>query len=137
MVKRIQISDSAFYPGQSMKWTETFQGEVIIPAGTSLFHCSCDGIEAFYPKETCFDYTVGGRGHVYQFIVKRDIIGREYGDNVKNEVRVDLDRYRNDVEIFYIGTVEKERIRDEFGRVIKYQTIYNVTPIEINNNLEG
>jgi hypothetical protein len=98
--KEIPIKETISYKGPDMKWTEEYTGNVVLPAGTELFHASDGEINAFHPKLTCFTREMIQSGEIYKLVVKEDIIGQAYSSG---EVRIDLGKYRNMVVIYHIG----------------------------------
>jgi hypothetical protein len=99
-MKKIPIQDTPSYKGPDMKWTEEYMGNVVIHAGTELFHASDGEINAFHPKLTCFTREMIQSGEIYKLITKEDIVGQMYSSG---EVRIDLGKYRNMVVIHHIG----------------------------------
>jgi hypothetical protein len=123
---RIPISAKARYTGQDMKWTETYTGDIKLFPGGIVYHCSSSLLKSFYPKETCFLLNNPPADEfIYALVVKNAISVPSYS----NEVRIDLEKHRDDAEIFYIGSGGYERIRDEFGRVIKYKKILDIMDV--------
>jgi hypothetical protein len=102
---RVEIRSDVKYSGQFMEWTESFTGKKKITAGSKLFHFSDVKINAFLDKQTCFFTDLFGRGYAYGVIVKNDIIADSYGDE---EVRINLSKYKDDLEIYYIGSVSSK-----------------------------
>lgn len=99
-MKIIPIQDTASYKGPDMKWTEEYSGDVVLPAGTELFHASDGEIVAFHPKLTCFTREMLQSGEIYKLVAKEDIVGQVYSSG---EIRIDLGKYQNMVGIYYIG----------------------------------
>jgi hypothetical protein len=106
---KITITDKAKYDCQTMKWTEECTGLTTLNAGDVWYHASSRKITSFYPKTTCFANKKYTEGQYYALKVINTIKVESYGND---EVRIDLDKYKNDVEIYYIGTI-KRMITDE------------------------
>lgn len=99
----IEIKQSAKYDGKSMRWTETKTGTKKIAVGETWFHVSSyEKLKSFFPKETCFADQKYSEGYYYALKVISPITVDCYDDD---EIRIDLEKYRNDVEIYYIGTI--------------------------------
>lgn len=131
--KKVSISESATYRGQDMEWTETYIGKTVLKAGEKAYHTSYRDISSFYPKETCFYESyklnvIGGDKNIYCLIPKKDIIVSEYSGD--GEIRVDLERYKNDVDIYYIGYGESFSVKDDFDRVVGKFTLHHLAPEE-------
>ena len=131
--KKVSISESATYKGQDMEWTETYIGKTVLKAGEKAYHTSYRDISSFYPKETCFYESyklnvIGGDKNIYCLIPKKDIIVSEYSGD--GEIRVDLERYKNDVDIYYIGYGESFSVKDDFDRVVGKFTLHHLAPEE-------
>jgi hypothetical protein len=121
--KKLNISDEAKYKGQEMDWTEDFTGKEILAAGTKLYHYSWNKINSFFPKTTCFYDNCNKLSHnIYCLILKKDIELETYG----NEYRIDLDKYRDDVDIYYIGYGESFSVKDEYDRVIGSYSLQHI-----------
>ena len=121
---RVPIRDDARKPSRraySYMDTDTYARDIIIPAGTILFHVS-EGEEekltAFAPIYTCFSIgTTVLVGHVYVMSVREDIPAIEVSPD---EVRIDLGDVREHVEIRYAGVTKynpAKAVVDEFGRI--------------------
>lgn len=131
--KKVSISESATYRGQDMEWTETYIGKTVLKAGEKAYHTSYRDISSFYPKETCFYESyklnvIGGDKNIYCLIPKKDIIVSAYSGD--GEIRVDLERYKNDVDIYYIGYGESFSVKDDFDRVVGKFTLHHLAPEE-------
>lgn len=126
---RVEISVKSKYQGQTMRWTEVKTGEKKINAGDIWYHVSDDKMKYFYPKETCFGDKKYSEGHYYALKIINPITVTCYG---YDEIRVDLDFHKNNVEIIYIGTVKKIKT----GRSI-YKGVYGFLPEykEIDNTI--
>jgi len=110
-MKRIQIRETKSYKGPDMKWTEEYTGEIVLEAGTELFHASDGEIKAFAPKTTCFARDMLQSGEIYRLVVKKAIVAQSFASS---EIRIDLDRFQNSVEIYHIGElVETTSFVDE------------------------
>lgn len=105
-MKTIKIKDNANYSGRTMKWTETMHTGTL-PSGTKLYHVSDSPIKAFLPIETCFFAECPNiDGNYYELTLEcdADCMISLHGE----EIRVDLDTYRNHVSISYVGSVSSE-----------------------------
>ena len=124
--KKIEISESAKYRGQDMDWTEEFTGKEILLQGTKLYHYSWKKINKFYPKTTCFYGNISGMSkNIYCLILKKDIELETYG----NEYRIDLEKYINDVDMYYIGYGESVPVSDENGYVIGSYSLQHIADV--------
>lgn len=120
-MKKIPISASAKYAGQTMKWTETMKSTRI--TGT-FFHYSNKKINKFLTKETCFwkEDAPNGKGHAYMITINDDRNGQESTND--EEYRFVL---KETDEIFYLGsfaffpteTVETVYSRERGGMVTR------------------
>jgi len=128
-MKRIPIAEKPVKINRRNMWTEKYMGEVQIKSGSIIFHNSSSEIEEFYPVMTCFSLEPGVvcDGPIYALICKKDIIASLFDDD---EVRLDLDEHRNDVEIYYAGYRTTERKYDEFGRVLRFGGVKRIRHME-------
>ncbi|MCK9326821.1 MAG: hypothetical protein M0P69_15115 [Bacteroidales bacterium] len=123
---RVPIGFQAHYSGQDMKWTETYTGNTVIEAGERLFHRSSGKLKSFYPRATCFSFTPESmRDFIFCLIPRTRITASRYDDD---EVRIDLEKYADCVDIYYIGTGTTEPIRDHLGRVVSRKTTLRILP---------
>jgi len=118
-MKQISISGKAKAYEHRNIWTEQFTGMVKIAPGSVVFHNSTSKISSFSPILTCFSLEPGviGDGPIYAAIIKNEITVLMYDDD---EVRIDLNKFKNDVEIYYAGSRKTERTYDEYGRILQY-----------------
>jgi len=96
----VSIKTDGKYNGQDMRWTEPFAGEILIAAGTVLYHFSDKKLTEFREKETCFFDADDGYGHCYTLTIINDIKLPAYGPN---EVRINLDTSQ---KLRYAGRVQ-------------------------------
>lgn len=97
----IQVKQNAKYDGRTMNWTETRTATKKLESGT-FFHVSGTKLQAFLPKETCFADKKYGEGYYYAMKIIAPVIVDFYDDD---EIRIDLEEYSENVEIYYIGTI--------------------------------
>lgn len=123
---KVPVTYHAHYPGQDMKWTETYTGNTVIDAGDKLYHRSSGKLKSFYPRVTCFSFTPESMSDYIFCLIPREAIKVSCFDG--DEVRVDLEKYADCVDIFYIGTGTTEPIRDHLGRVVSRKTTLRILP---------
>jgi hypothetical protein len=118
-MNRVKISHNNNYEGRDIQWTEEFTGQEKVEAGRIFYHSSRSYIDVFAPEMTCFfENKIARYWFVYTIVIKNDIVVDTYGD----EVRIDLEKNRNNVEIYYIGELDYTRKREtEFPHDWKYK----------------
>ncbi len=126
----VPISEDAVYGGQDMAWRETMDRPKKLQNDIIGYHYSDSKIEKFFPKETAFFVDERGSGK-YKYSVKIPKGTTVQYSTTGEEVRVDLDNYRN-LELKLIQITEKkltdELQKDRFGGYTR-KFIYNNTDV--------
>ena len=109
-MKSIELTETAKYNGQDMKWTETPTHIVELKKGDKLYHKTTNKIKEFLSKESCFynntldeiiDFT-GYTSFIYEIEILKDMKIQGYSND--SEVRFEITQENS--KMFYIGKIE-------------------------------
>lgn len=121
-------------------WSENIEDTIVVQKDTILYHVSVwEELKGFYPTITCFStekpVMEAIDSYVYIAIPKTDITG-ETIQHSPNEIRIDLEKTQNNIEIFYAGTIKSTGIKkvDNYGlyqgELIRFNFIKQFKKIE-------